>query len=634
MKNFRLFVGCCMTALAASTVVQAQTLTQDWAVKDGLPAVGDARWGVGYNGKIYTNDKSVKKIISIDSEGVTELAAESCDGTAITVDEAGNIIVNDGFQNAASCKTFKILPAGATEMQDLSITLPDDVTAGRMDFVGRVAGNVMSADGGAFYITPNGSDKVVKIFVANGVQDTDKTKAITLSTATASISCASDGHAQPMGTADSDEFIFRSGRSRGFSQIVDGKVVEFTKAGTRNTTAGGDAVVLNGTLFTIEPCGAVSYVDGFQIVEHTANSVVATHDAEFSTAAASPNQNAITVEKVDEYTAVIYQYVPGQMAAKYTFTLPKPTMYIIGQSEGSAWNPTDGIQMTWESDNVWTATVTTTSTKQNLGFTSVLAENNDEGGWTYVNGNRYGLAENDQDGSLAENLTVSKNTNSVRVGLGTFFIRLNLNDNTLYIAPTKIYVIGNTNNDESHAWSPTDESYMAESEPETPGVFRFNPIDMKVDGKAVGEEDESDLSYFALVTGLDTDWDVVSGSRWCPNNKNGEMADTEVYTDFGKYGDGAFCIKNGAYDLVIDLNAKTIKATYLTATSVEKVTGKEARAIAGNGTISILGEASSVSVYNVAGQAVAVNTPLRTLNVARGMYVVLVDGKAEKVVVR
>ena len=630
MKNFRLFVGCCLTAMVASTTVQvqAQTLTQDWAVKSGLPAAANARWGVGYKGKIYTNDYSVKKIISFDSEGATELAVTSTTGMAITVDEAGNIIVNDGFSGASSCKTFKILPAGATEMQDLSITLPEGVTATRMDFVGRAVGNVMSADGGAFYITPNGSTKVAKIFVAEGAQNTAKSKAFDSKNA-----CTNEGVVQPIGTADSDDFISRPTRTQqGFSRLVDGTDEMFTRVGSPNSTAGGDGVILNGTLYTIEPCGA-NYVDGFQIVNRIDNTVVATHDAETSQLRA-PNQNAISVEKIDNYTAVIYQYVPGAMAAKYTFSLPKPTMYIIGQSEGSAWNPTDGIAMTWKSENVWTATITTTSTTQNLGFSTVLAENNDDGGWSYVNANRYGLSTNDAVGSLAENLTISKNTNAVKLGIGTFFIRINLNDNTLYIAPTKIYVIGNTNIEDGHDWSSTDESYMAESDPETPGVFRINPIDMKVANKAVGDEGADDLSYFALVTCVDSKWDNVNGNRWCPEGKNGEMTDGVEYTDFGRNSDGAFCIKNGAYDLVIDLNAKTIKATYLTPTSVEKVTGKTTRVVAANGTISILGDATSVSVYNVAGQAVAVNTPERTLNVARGMYVVMVDGKAEKVIVR
>lgn len=323
------------------------------------------------------------------------------------------------------------------------------------------------------------------------------------------------------------------------------------------------------------------------------------------------------------------------MVAKYTFSLPKPKMYILGQNEvGDAWNPTSGIAMTWESGNVWSATVTTAPGRENLGFVSVLAENNDEGGWTYVNGNRWGLENDKQEGALAEKLTVSKNSNSINVGVGTFFIRMNLDDNTLYIAPTKLYVIGTSNKAEGHQWAPNDDSYMAESDPETPGVFTFDPIDLKVEGKAVGEEAEEDLAYFAFVTGIDAEWGPVNNSRWCPNNKDGELTDNTDFTDFGKYHDGAFMIKNGAYKLTVDLNTKTVKAVYLTSSGVEQVGAEAAGVIAADGQIRIVGDAATVSVYNAAGQAVAINSAERTFAVARGMYVVVVDGKATKVIVR
>ena len=602
--------------------MNAQTLTQDWKVTEGLPTAGNARWGIGFDGKVYTNDKSVPQIIAINAEGKTTVATSAA-GTAITVDGAGNFIVNDGFPNATSSTTFKILPAGTTEMIALTVTLPEGVTAGRMDFLGRAVGNVMSETGGAFYITPANSGKIAKIFVAKGVQVAEKSKAIA-----AGIACASDGHVQPAdNNPETDNIFVRPARTQAF---FDG----LTKVGTANTTAGGDAVTLDGTLFTFEPCGT-NYVDGFQVVNRTTNEVVATHENEFSKSAAAPNQNAISVEKVDEYTAAIYQYVPGQMVAKYTFSLPKPKMYILGQNEvGDAWNPTSGIAMTWESGNVWSATVTTAPGRENLGFVSVLAENNDEGGWTYVNGNRWGLENDKQEGALAEKLTVSKNSNSINVGVGTFFIRMNLDDNTLYIAPTKLYVIGTSNKAEGHHWAPSDDSYMAESDPETPGVFTFDPIDLKVEGKAVGEEAEEDLAYFAFVTGIDAEWGPVNNSRWCPDNKDGELTDNTDFTDFGKHYNGAFCIKNGAYKLTVDLNTKTVKAVYLTSSGVEQVGAEAAGVIAADGQIRIVGDAATVSVYNAAGQAVAINSAERTFAVARGMYVVVVDGKATKVIVR
>ena len=192
---------------------------------------------------------------------------------------------------------------------------------------------------------------------------------------------------------------------------------------------------------------------------------------------------------------------------------------------------------------------------------------------------------------------------------------------------------------EGHHWASDDDSYMAESDPETPGVFTFNPIDLKVEGKAVGEEAEEDLAYFAFVTGItitdtEADWGAVNNSRWCPDNKDGVLTDKTDFTDFGKHYNGTFCIKNGAYKLTVDLNTKTVKAVYLTSSGVEQVGVEAAGVIAADGQIRIVGDAATVSVYNAAGQAVAVNSAERTFAVARGMYVVVVDGKATKVVVR
>ena len=88
-----------------------------------------------------------------------------------------------------------------------------------------------------------------------------------------------------------------------------------------NTNQGGTVFTLNNTLFAVEPIGTPAYLDGFQVVDLTNNKVVATHDAQFTTAAAAPNANCITAEITDDLTAILYQYVPGQIAAQYTFAL-------------------------------------------------------------------------------------------------------------------------------------------------------------------------------------------------------------------------------------------------------------------------------------------------------------------------
>lgn len=67
---------------------------------------------------------------------------------------------------------------------------------------------------------------------------------------------------------------------------------------------------------------------------------------------------------------------------------------------------------------------------------------------------------------------------------------------------------------------------------------------------------------------------------------------------------------------------------------VEGVANKAFTVSGGNGRISVMGEAESVSIYNICGQAVAVNSPAKTFVVAKGIYIVTVDGKTTKVMVR
>lgn len=301
-----------LAIVSAVSMANAQTLTQDWKYTDELPGASDARWGTGFDGKIWTNNKTTSHLIYWDKDGKTELQTGT-NGTAISVDDAGNILINSGFPNAASSTAFQILPAGGDALQPLTVTMPANATAGRMDFMGRANGNILSEEGGAIYLCPQNSTAVAKIFIANGVQVVEKSKSFAVETAG-----STDGVAQPLdNNPENDNYVACPNRTlKGF--------IGYTNVGA-NSTAAGDVVTLNGVTFSIEPTGT-DYCDGFQIVDRSTDKVVATHEEEYSKAAARPNQNALTAEKVDEYTANIYQYVPGQLVAKYTFSLPKPVL--------------------------------------------------------------------------------------------------------------------------------------------------------------------------------------------------------------------------------------------------------------------------------------------------------------------
>ncbi len=627
MKKFKHILVCGLAVVASAVAVQAQTLTQDWKMTTGLPSAANARWGIGFDGKVFVNDMTAQKIATFDGTNKNTLEVGAA-GVCTSVDSKGNLLVANLWKWGGKMTSLKIWNKATGAISEIEVTIPKGVTStNRMDVFGKVVGDITSETGGAVFFCPSNGNKIVKLFFANSAQVVEKSKVIETAFANFQTTCI----AQPLTNDPESDAIILKDKGVKEVYVFDGTNWTTLENAGVNGSTGIDAVTLNGTQYTIEPAG-VDFTDGFQIVDRSTNTVVATHAAE-GAANGTSYGTSLNAEKVDEFTATIYQYHCGQFAAKYTFSLPK--MYILGQTEGGdVWNPTSGIAMTWEGGNVWSATITTAPDREYIGFSSVLAENNDDRGWKYVNGNRWGLENNNQEVVLAENMTLSKNSNSVKVGTGTFSIRVNLDEKTLYVLPTKLYVIGTSNKAEGHHWASNDDSYMAESDPETPGVFTFNPIDLKVEGKAVGEEAEEDFAYFAFVAEVNDSWDVVNSRRWCPDHKDAELTNNTDFTDFGRYTDGAFMIKNGAYKLTVDLNTKTVKAVYLTSSGVEQVGVEAAGVIAADGQIRIVGDAATVSVYNAAGQAVAINSAERTFAVARGMYVVVVDGKATKVIVR
>lgn len=295
-------------------IISGYNLTQDWAQTSGhLTASTNTRWATGFDGKIYINDHANSMLYYWTKDGLTNTGISSAAGTAITSDDAGNIIVSTSIY-AGGNTAMKVLPANSSTFQDLTLTMPDGVTADQMQYLGKAIGNIMSAEGGAIFIFPKGATAVAKIIIKNG-QQVSATKisvnAITADAQSIAIPLTND--------INSNDIAARVRGSNHFYHNDGSSFVAYPNNGI-NTTQGGTLFTLNSTLFAIEPIGT-AYLDGFQIVDITNNSIVATHTAQFSTAVAAPNPNCIIAEIVDTFEARLYQYVPGQLAAQYTFKL-------------------------------------------------------------------------------------------------------------------------------------------------------------------------------------------------------------------------------------------------------------------------------------------------------------------------
>lgn len=294
-------------------VVSGATLTQDWAVtSDVLTAQTNSRWASGHDGKIYVNDHTNSILYYYTSAGKTQVGASAA-GTAIAHDDAGNIILGTTIWTAAAT-SFKILPAGSSTFQDLAITLPDGMTTNYIQYIGRVVGNVMSDTGGVLFLFPNTSTSVAKIYIKNGVQASCKKIDVGAITADA------QSFAVPLeNNVGSDAIAARVRSANHFYYHNGTEFVAYPDNGI-NKTQGGTFFILNETLYSVQPIGT-NYLDGFQVVDITNNKIVATHATQLASPAYSPNANCITAEVTDTYEAKLYQYVPGQLAAQYTFKL-------------------------------------------------------------------------------------------------------------------------------------------------------------------------------------------------------------------------------------------------------------------------------------------------------------------------
>ncbi len=309
------------------TASDGYEFVQQWEQTEGhLTANSQSRWATAFDGKIYVNDHSASKLYYWDESGLTDTGIASAAGTAITSDDAGNIIVSTSMY-AGGNTAMKVLPAGGSAFQSLSLTMPDGVTAAQMQYLGKAIGDIMGSEGGALYLFPSGATSVAKIVVCNGVQKS----------ATAIVVDAITADAQSIAVPLTDDITSNdiAARVRGknhFYHSNGSSFVSYSDNGI-NTTAGGTVFKLGGINYAVEPIGT-SYCDGFQIVDLDNNVIVATHEAEFTSAAAKPNANCIVAEPTSDKEANIYQYVPGQLATMYTFTVNKTTgVDGIGEAE-------------------------------------------------------------------------------------------------------------------------------------------------------------------------------------------------------------------------------------------------------------------------------------------------------------
>ena len=618
-------------ALLVAMSANAQTLTQDWKYTTDIPAIAEARFGTGVGGKVYVNDKSKKTLYAFDGTQRETVGTSGAAAMGIATDDAGNLIILNGWAGGGAMKTVTLWNHTTKVFTSINITVPEGVTAARMDGLGKAVGDIFSEAGGAVFFAGASNTAIAKIFIANGQQVAEKSKAIQTGISLDNLTIATALTDDP----ESDDITFRVRGNKDFYYNDVTQWVGYTRVGNVSTGSGGDVFTVGGTLYTVEPAGA-TYYDGFQIVNRTTNEVVATHEQEGTVNNGQSNGTSLTAEVINETTVRIYQFQPGEFAAQYTFTLPAPkVIYLLGSIEGGGnWNPTVGLEAKETSTDVYEADFNACPGNNFKIATKI-------GDWETVNSNLIGFETDNANAVIGEN-TLKAGGGAIRIEEGgSYHVVINLTNaeamtmtltkKPISAFPDKFYVIGDI---DGHSWKPSyGEAVLMPTEQE--GVY-------KTAGK-VTFNNAGGYAYFSFTTALganDEDWNPVNANQWGAKAGNTNIVNQGDESFFysqdatlGYFGsEHNYIVANGSYYIDIDIINGTV-TLYDGLSGVGSVKASAAKVYGCNGEIRVEG-GNMTSIYNAAGQTVALNSADKAFNVARGMYIVVVDGKAQKVIVK
>ncbi|MEE0975954.1 MAG: FlgD immunoglobulin-like domain containing protein [Muribaculaceae bacterium] len=422
--------------------VREVTVTKVWECSEAIPgstAGGDMRFATGTDDDVIFSDKAARKIYAWDAAGkrvIHDLTAffeataelhtvsqviEKIDtisvdtvktetdttitvvvdttwadkktldgmGSAISMDDAGNIVVNTNFPNAPSSEEFIIIPADGSEYKFMKLDMAAaGATAARFDQLGRIVGDVLSAEGAYMWINPNGGTKVAVIKVAEGAQVADYSMAAEVGTQSTSmlaqpaIFTVEEIDAMYDNEGDVTPSFWLRNRSTagyvtGWSYNEDDAAWTFDN---KVTVATGGASNEGFATFTLqgETYFVVPVVDGsnarsaWMSVVKTDGTVVATIEENI---AGCGQFAAIAVREINETTAIIYHWLPGKQVAVYAFQLPTPApkLYAVGEFQG--WDIANP-EVLEEKDGVYTLEFGGTNCVKEFKVSTVDPENN------------------------------------------------------------------------------------------------------------------------------------------------------------------------------------------------------------------------------------------------------------------
>ncbi len=405
MKKLLLIAALAAVALGASA--DGYKIEQVWNLQNPQAVTGldklEIRQGFGMDGKFYVNCKKIVVdtidgvptvttapiIYEIDQNGLTGVTFPGGKNCGISRDEAGNIIVSlTQFPNSWS-EGLRVIDPKTGDYIDLEI--PEEAAImGRCDFLSFAKGNLME-DGEIWLTGANQGSSFSHIAVAGGEVDADNCYYM----AGEGLQTSSSVVINPYTDINGDDALLYWSRNGNPEKLlyVDNQFTRSTLNLTNHANTNGMyPLIWDGKEFFIYSTkdGSTHYLDGFAIAESGGEPIV---DIPKTTTTNNGFQSQWLNAEIDEDGVTIYQYFPGNDAGHFTvwrLTKEVPKVYMLG-GDDQPWDCTNGTEFEYDAENsVYTATINFPAEFNYFGFTTELAENNDDGGWNYIEPFRFG----------------------------------------------------------------------------------------------------------------------------------------------------------------------------------------------------------------------------------------------------
>ena len=323
-------------------------LTKIWQNTTNLPAYLDTRYAAVSNGKLIVNDKVNNKILEIGDTGFYDYFDPSailseyygaCNlSTAVSCDDAGNILVGNGWGGALSGSNFTIVSADLSKSYKLDLSGISGYTTARTDQVGQVRGNMLSPEGAYFTILPTNGTQALVVKVANGALADAKLVTTGLTHISSSIAQPAYETVAEMAGNMATSFMLRE---RQFPANVYtwaspeatsmDKGYTFTSATSDGYTTTNASVEgfnwfkLGGKSYFIMPITTDGTINTrgsyFGIFDQDGNIVATWIDGQRVATESLQIYGSFIVEPADEKSVFIYHYLSGVVAEKLRFAI-------------------------------------------------------------------------------------------------------------------------------------------------------------------------------------------------------------------------------------------------------------------------------------------------------------------------